>query len=80
MSPLPLTITAPPGDARDLLTHEEAMARAATVSSVSYALQLAFAKGSDRFGGRIAIRFTLAAEASGPLFLFFRGEIGRAHV
>ena len=74
MSPLPLTITAPPGDARDLLTHEEAIARAATVSSVSYALQLAFAKGSDRFGGRIAIRFTLAAEASGPVFLCFRGE------
>ena len=78
MSPLPLTISTPPADARDLLTHEEAIARAAAVSNVSYALHLDFSAGSDRFNGRIAIRFSLAAAASGPIFLCFRGETIRA--
>ena len=78
MSPLPLTISTPPSDARDVLTHKEAIARAAAVSNVSYALQLGFSAGSDRFSGRIAIRFSLAAAASGPIFLCFRGETIRA--
>ena len=78
MSPLPLTISTPPADARDLLTQEEAIARAAAVSNVSYALHLDFSAGSDRFGGRIAIRFSLAAAVSGPIFLCFRGETIRA--
>lgn len=78
MSPLPLTISTPPADARDVLTHEEAVARAAAVNSVSYALRLDFNAGSDRFRGRIAIRFNLAAAVSGPIFLCFRGETIRA--
>ena len=78
MSLLPLTISTPPSDARDVLTHEEAIARAAAVSNVSYALRLDFSVGSDRFSGRIAIRFSLAATVSGPIFLCFRGETIRA--
>ncbi len=70
----PLTISTPPVDARDLLTQEEAAARAAAVSRVSYQLRLGFSAGSDRFTGRLAARFTLAAAASGPTFLCFRGH------
>ena len=71
---MPLTITTPAPDARDLLTQEEAIARAAAVSNVSYALHLGLTAGSDRFSGRLTTRFTLAAAVTTPIFLCFRGQ------
>ena len=74
MSPLPLTVSTPAADARDLLTQQEAITRAALVSNVSYSLHLGLTAGSDRFTGSLSARFTLAAQLTGPVFLCFRGH------
>ena len=71
---MPLTISSPSADARDLLTHAEAVARAAAVSNVSYSIRLGLRAGAETFTGRAQIRFTLSQGAEGPLFLCFRGR------
>ncbi|MFM7781846.1 MAG: aminopeptidase N, partial [Candidatus Limnocylindrus sp.] len=71
---MPLTISSPASDARDLLTQAEAVARAAAVSNVSYSVRLELTAGSTSFTGRASVRFTLAQAAEGPLFLCFRGQ------
>lgn len=71
---MPLTISSPASDARDLLTQAEAVARAAAVSNVSYSVRLELTAGSTSFTGRASVRFTLAQAAEGPLFLCLRGQ------
>ncbi len=71
---MPLTISSPAAEARDLLTQAEAAARAAAVSGVSYSIRLGLTAGSTSFSGRADIRFTLAQSAEGPIFLCFRGQ------
>ena len=71
---MPLTISSPAPEARDLLTQAEAAARAAAVSGVSYSIRLGLTAGSASFTGRAEVRFTLAQSAEGPIFLCFRGQ------
>ena len=71
---MPLTISSPAAEARDLLTQAEAAARAAAVSGVSYSIRLGLTAGSASFTGRAEVRFTLAQSAEGPIFLCFRGK------
>ena len=71
---MPLTISSPAAEARDLLTQAEAAARAAAVSGVSYSIRLGLTAGSASFTGRAEVRFTLAQSAEGPIFLCFRGQ------
>jgi len=71
---MPLTISNPAAEARDLLTQAEATARAAAVSSVSYSIRLGLTAGSTSFSGRAEVRFTLAQSAEGAIFLCFRGQ------
>lgn len=71
---MPLTISSPAPEARDLLTQAEAAARAAAVSGVSYSIRLGLTAGSTSFTGRADIRFTLSQSAVGPIFLCFRGR------
>ena len=71
---MPLTISSPAAEARDLLTQAEAAARAAAVSGVSYSIRLGLTAGSTSFSGRAEVRFTLAQSAEGPIFLCFRGQ------
>jgi aminopeptidase N len=71
---MPLTISSPAAEARDLLTQAEAAARAAAVSGVAYSIRLGLTAGSTSFSGRADIRFTLAQSAEGPIFLCFRGQ------
>ena len=75
---MPLTISSPAAEARDLLTQAEAAARAAAVSGVSYSIRLGLTAGSASFTGRAEVRFTLAQSAEGPIFLCFRGQTIRA--
>ena len=75
---MPLTISSPATEARDLLTQAEAAARAAAVSGVSYSIRLGLTAGSASFTGRAEVRFTLAQSAEGPIFLCFRGQTIRA--
>ena len=56
---------------RDVLTQEEAAARAARVGGVSYELRLDLVPGAERYRGEAAIRFGLAGE--GDLHLDHRG-------
>jgi len=76
---MPLTIETPAPDARDLLTQEEAHARAAAVSAVRYDLAVQFAANAATFRGAIGVEFTLAAGAAATaaargVFLCFRGR------
>jgi len=71
---MPLTISSPAPEARDLLTHAEAVARAAAISKVSYSIRLGLSAGSATFTGHLRARFTLSQSAEGPIFLCFRGE------
>ena len=70
-----MSIATPDPLARDLLRHDEAVARAAAVRHVRYDLQLEFAPRAATFRGTIAIDFDLAAEPEARgLFLCFRGK------
>ena len=76
---MPLTIDTAAADVRDLLTQEEARARAAAVSNVSYHLALEFTANASTFRGSAVVEFTLAADAAATvsargLFLCFRGR------
>ena len=71
---MPLTISSPAAEARDLLTQAEAAARAAAVSGVSYSIRLGLTAGSVSFTGRADVRFTLSQSAEGSIFLCFRGQ------
>ena len=71
---MPLTISSPATEARDLLTQAEAAARAAAVSGVSYSIRLGLTAGSASFTGRADVRFTLSQSAEGSIFLCFRGQ------
>ncbi len=71
---MPLTISSPAAEARDLLTQAEAAARAAAVSGVSYSIRLGLTAGSASFTGRADVRFTLSQSAEGSIFLCFRGQ------
>ena len=64
MDAMPLTIDTPSPDVRDLLTHEEAQARAAAVSAVRYELAVEFAANASTFRGAIGVEFTLGAGAA----------------
>ena len=79
MDAMPLTIDTPSPDVRDLLTHEEAQARAAAVSAVRYELAVEFAANASTFRGAIGVEFTLGAGAAATaaargVFLCFRGR------
>ncbi len=65
-------MTATPVSARDVLTQEEAQARAHRVSHVSYALNIDLVRDSDRYRGDVTMRFQLAG--AGDLFVDFRGK------
>jgi aminopeptidase N len=71
---VPLTISSPAAEARDLLTQAEAAARAAAVSGVSYSIRLGLTAGSASFTGRADVRFTLDQSPEAPIFLCFRGQ------
>ena len=71
---MPLTISSPAAEARDLLTQAEAAARAAAVSGVSYSIRLGLTAGSASFTGRADVRFTLDQSPEAPIFLCFRGQ------
>ena len=71
---MPLTISSPAPEARDLLTQAEAAARASAVSGVSYSIRLGLTAGSSTFTGRADVRFTLSQSAEFPIFLCFRGR------
>ncbi len=68
-----MTSPAAPGTpARDVLTQVEATARAANVSSVTYAIDLSLTRGAATYEGDVTLEFDLA----GPdgVFLDFRGK------
>ena len=58
--------------ARDVLTHEEALQRAARVSDVAYDVALDLVGGQPEYRGTLLLRFQ--AHGEGPLFLDFRGR------
>lgn len=58
--------------ARDVLTQEEAAARAARVSNCRYALDLDFLAGAATYKGRVTITFDLSGD--GDLFFDHRGK------
>ena len=57
---------------RDVLTREEAAARADRISHVSYELHIGLTAGEERYRGDVTVRFQLAGH--GDVFLDFRGE------
>lgn len=70
-----LTIATPAPDARDLLRHEEAIARAAAISGARYDLQIELAAGAATFSGQIVAEFDLAAGFDPrAAFFCFRGR------
>ena len=64
-----MTTTAP---ARDVLTQDEAAARAAHVSNVRYEIALDLTRGAETYRGDTSIHFTFSGE--GDTFLDFRGK------
>ena len=64
-------MTTTPATARDVLTREEAEARAARVSHTSYDLQLDLERGASSYRGDATIRFQITGD--GDVFLDFRG-------
>src|SRR5829696_7599780 len=58
--------------ARDVLTQDEAVERAARVSDAEYELSLDLRAGESTYRGDLTIRFE--ATGSGPLFLDYRGR------
>ena len=65
-------MTATPASARDVLTQEEADARARRVSHVSYDLRIDLTRDADGYRGDVTIRFQL--EGFDDLFVDFRGK------
>ena len=61
------------GQGRDVLFREEAEARAARVTDVSYELELELAEGRETYTGRAVITFTLRS-ADTQLFMDFMGQ------
>lgn len=64
-------MTTTTGPARDVLTQEEAEARAARVSNVTYDVRLDLTRGAQTYRGETTIRFELTGD--GATFLDFRG-------
>jgi aminopeptidase N len=58
--------------ARDVLTQDEAEARAARVSDTSYELALDITRGAETYKGEVTLQFKLSA--TGDTFLDFRGK------
>jgi aminopeptidase N len=71
MSQLPTSSTAS-APHRDVLTQDEAAARAARISGCSYVLSLDLTAGSPTYRGDVTIRF--ADSGGGDTFLCFRGK------
>ncbi|HEY7599992.1 MAG TPA: aminopeptidase N, partial [Candidatus Limnocylindrales bacterium] len=66
------TTIADPPRARDVLTQDEAAARAERVSRADYAVSLDLPGGSPAYRGSVTISFE--ARGEGPLFIDFRGR------
>lgn len=62
------------GNGRDVLTREEAAARAARVGQVRYELSLDIAQGTPTYRGEAVVFFADADHGRGDLFLDFRGR------
>jgi len=70
-----VTIEKPDAEARDILRHNEAIARAAAIGDVRYDLQLDLTQRAGTFRGAIIIDFSLAIEFEpSAAFLCFRGR------
>ena len=65
-------MTATPATTRDVLTQDEAEARAGRVSHASYELHIDLARGANGYRGHVTLRFQLAG--AGDLLLDFRGK------
>jgi aminopeptidase N len=69
-----MSTTTPERVVRDVLTRDDAIARAARISDVSYALEFDLSAGLDSYGGRARIQASVA-DTSAPLWIDFIGRI-----